>query len=76
MVGTTVGFQIEIVEALALQSHRRILHECPPEHLSTGSAHRRVTGSGHPLDGGLGGCYQGNITQVPWATGYCPKLWI
>jgi hypothetical protein len=40
MVGTTVGFQIEIVEALALQSHRRILHECPPEHLSTGSAHR------------------------------------
>jgi hypothetical protein len=37
-------------------------------------AHRRVTGSGHPLNGGLGGYYRGKSPWVPRATGYDPKL--
>jgi hypothetical protein len=53
MVGTTAGIPIEIMEALALQSHRRILRKCSQYHMSTYSAHCQVTGSDHPLNGGL-----------------------
>jgi hypothetical protein len=42
--------------------------------MRTYSTHCRVTGSGHLLNGGLGGYYQGNLPWVPWATGYDPKL--
>jgi hypothetical protein len=52
-VSTTTGFLVEIVEALAPQSHRRIPRKCPQYHMSTCSIHRRVTGSGHLLNGGL-----------------------
>jgi hypothetical protein len=76
MVGTTAGFPSEVMEALALQSRRRIPQTCPQYHMSTCSAHRRVTGSGHLLDRGLGGYCWGNLPWVPWATGYIPKLWI
>jgi hypothetical protein len=41
--------------------------------MSTYSAHRRVTGSGHPLNGGLGSYCRG---LVPWVTGYDKKFWI
>jgi hypothetical protein len=41
--------------------------------MSTYFAHRRVTGSGHPLNGGLGGYYRGNLPRELWATGYIPK---
>jgi hypothetical protein len=44
--------------------------------MSTYSAHRRVTGSGHPLNGGLEGYCRGNIPCIPWATGYSINLWI
>jgi hypothetical protein len=76
MVDTTAGFPVEIVEALAPQSHRQIPRECAHYHISTYSAHRRVIGNSHPLDGGLGSYRQGNIPRVPWAAGYGPKLWI
>jgi hypothetical protein len=33
-----------------------------------------VTGSGHPLNGGLGGYYQDKLSWVPWVAGYAPKL--
>jgi hypothetical protein len=53
-VGTTAGFLVEIVEALASKFHRRIPRTCPQYHMSTYSTHHRVTGSGHTLNGGLG----------------------
>jgi hypothetical protein len=74
MVGITARFSIEIVEALALQSHRQIPQKCPQYHMSTCSAHRRVTDSSHPLNEGLGGYCRGNIPWVLWATGYDPRL--
>jgi hypothetical protein len=74
MVGTTTGFLVEIMEALAPQSCCRIPQKF--HHMSTGSAHRRVIGSDHPLKGGLGGYCRGNVSQVPWVTGYSPKIWI
>jgi hypothetical protein len=55
MVGTTAGFLVKIVEALAPQSHRRIPQKCPQYYMSTCSAHCRVTGFGHWLNGGFGG---------------------
>jgi hypothetical protein len=64
-VGTTAGFPVKIMEALAPQSHRRIPWKCPQYHMSTCYAHRRVTGSGHPPNGGLGGYCRRNIPQVP-----------
>jgi hypothetical protein len=42
---------------------RRIPQKFPQYHMSTCSIHHRVTGSGHPLNEGLRGYYQGN---VPW----------
>jgi hypothetical protein len=42
--------------------------------MSTYSAHHRVTGSGDPLNGGLGGYCRGNLPKVPWVTGYGPKM--
>jgi hypothetical protein len=75
-VGTTAGFPVETVKALAPRSHRRIPWKCPQYHMSTYSAHHRVDGSGHPLDGGLRGYCQGLVPQVPQATGYNPKFWI
>jgi hypothetical protein len=42
--------------------------------MRTYSAHHRVTGSGHPLNEGIGGYYRGKLPWVPWATGYGPKL--
>jgi hypothetical protein len=60
-VDTTAGFPVEIVEALTMQSHHRIPQKCPQYQVSTCSAHRQVTGSGHLLNGGLGGYYRGNI---------------
>jgi hypothetical protein len=39
----------------------------------TCSAHCRVAGSGHPLNGGLGGYYQVKLPHVPWATSYGPN---
>jgi hypothetical protein len=73
-VGTIMGFPVEIVEALAPQSHCRIPWKYPQYHMSTCSTHHQVTGSSHPLDGGPEGYYQSNIPQVPWATGYGPKF--
>jgi hypothetical protein len=58
-VGTTAEFLVEIVEALAPQSCRRIPRKGPQYHMSTYSAHRRVTDPNHPLDGGLGGLLLG-----------------
>jgi hypothetical protein len=75
-VGTIVGFPVEIVEALAPQSCRRIPWKCPQYHVSTCSTHCRVTGSSNPLDGGLTVYCRGNVPRVPWATGYGPKFWI
>jgi hypothetical protein len=37
-------------------------------------AHYRVIGSGHPLNGGLGGYYHSDLPWVPRAAGYNPKL--
>jgi hypothetical protein len=73
-VGTTAGFPVEIIEDLTPQTHRQISWKCPQYHMSTYSVHHRVTGSGHPLNGGLGGYYRGNLPWVPWVTGYDPKL--
>jgi hypothetical protein len=42
--------------------------------MRTYSADSRVTGSGHPRNGGLGGYYQGNLPQVPRAAGYGSEL--
>jgi hypothetical protein len=42
--------------------------------MSTYSAHHRVTGSGHPLDGGLEGYYQGLVSWVPRAADYGQKF--
>ncbi len=53
-VGTITGSPIKIVEALAPQSHHRILWKCPQYHMSTCSIHRRVTSFGHLLNRGLG----------------------
>jgi hypothetical protein len=39
-VGTTAGFPVEIVEALAPQSHYQILRKCPKYHMSTYFVHR------------------------------------
>jgi hypothetical protein len=41
--------------------------------MSTYSAHHRVTGPDHPLNGGLRAYCQGNLPRLPWATGYDPK---
>jgi hypothetical protein len=41
--------------------------------MSTYSAHRGMTGSDHPLNGGLGGYCRGNLPRVSWAAGYDPK---
>jgi hypothetical protein len=42
--------------------------------MTTCSAHRQVTGSGHLLNGWLEVYCWGNLPQVPWAAGYDPKL--
>jgi hypothetical protein len=63
-VGTTTGFPVEIVEALASQSHCPISQNYPQCHMSTCSAHGRVTGSGHSLDGGLEGYYWGKVPRI------------
>jgi hypothetical protein len=42
--------------------------------MTTYSIHHRVTGSDHPLNGGLGGNRRGNLPRVPWAAGYGPKI--
>jgi hypothetical protein len=76
MVGTTMGFPVEIVETLAPQSHRRVLRKCPQYHMRTCSAHCRLTGSGHLFNGGLRGYCQGKVTQVHCVTSYGPKFWI
>jgi hypothetical protein len=75
-VGTTAGFPVETVEALAPRSHCRIPRKCLQQHMSTYSARRRVTASGHPLNGGLRGYYRGLVPREPWVVGYCPKIWI
>jgi hypothetical protein len=69
-VGTTAGFLVEIVEALAPQSRHRILWECPQYHMSTCPTDRRVTGSVHLLDRGLGGYCWGKIPHVSSAVDY------
>jgi hypothetical protein len=58
-VGTTAGFPVEIMEALAPQSHHQIPRMCPQYHMSTYSTHRRVTGSSHPLRRGARGILLG-----------------
>jgi hypothetical protein len=42
--------------------------------MSTYSAHHRVTGSIHSLNGALGGYCRGNLPRVPGAASYGPKL--
>jgi hypothetical protein len=42
--------------------------------MSTYSTHHRVTGSGHLLNGWLGGYCRCNLPWVPWPTSYDPKL--
>jgi hypothetical protein len=74
MVDTNVGFLVEIMEALALQYHHRMKYL--QYHMSTCSTQRRVTGSGHLLDGWLGGYCRGNVPRVLCAAGYGPKFWI
>jgi hypothetical protein len=64
VVGNTMGFPVEIVQALLQQSCYRIPWKCPQYHMSGYSAHRRVIGSGLLLNRGLGGYYEGNIPQV------------
>jgi hypothetical protein len=49
-VGTTVGFPVKIVEALAPQSRSQIPRKCPQYHMSTYSAQHRVNGSGCSLN--------------------------
>jgi hypothetical protein len=44
--------------------------------MATYSAHCQVTGSGHPLNGGLGGYCHGLVPRVSWVTGYDPNFWI
>jgi hypothetical protein len=69
MVGTTVGFWVEIVEALAPQSHHRTPQKCLHYHTRSYFSHRHVTGSNHPLNRGLR-CYcQGKVPRVPWVSG-------
>jgi hypothetical protein len=41
IMGTTAGFPVKIMEALAPQSHRQITRRCPPPHTSTHSASRQ-----------------------------------
>jgi hypothetical protein len=53
-VDTTAAFHIKIMEALAPSSPHRIPRKHPQYHMRTCSAHCQVTGSGHPLNGGLG----------------------
>jgi hypothetical protein len=65
MVDTTTGFPIKIVEALAPLFQHQISRKCSLYHMITCSTDRRLTGSIHPLKGGLKGYYQ--------ATGYGPK---
>jgi hypothetical protein len=76
MVGTTTGFLVEIMEALALQSRHQILWKYPQYHMSTYSTDHRVISTSHPPVGGLGGYYRGNVPCVPWATSYGPKFWM
>jgi hypothetical protein len=45
IVGTTKGFPIEIMDALAPESHRQISWKCPHYYMSTCSVHRRVIDS-------------------------------
>jgi hypothetical protein len=65
-VGTTVGFPIQIMEALAPQSRCQILRKCPQYHMSACSTHHRVTGSGHPLGGWLRGYRQRQMVGEPY----------
>jgi hypothetical protein len=44
--------------------------------MSTYSTSHRVNGSGHPLNGRLGGYYRGLVPRVPRVTGYGPEIWI
>jgi hypothetical protein len=44
--------------------------------MSTYSAHRRVTSSDHPLNGGLGGYCQGQVPRVSRVADYSQKFWI
>jgi hypothetical protein len=74
-VGTTVGFPVETMEALVLLCHCQIPQKYPQYHMNTYLAHRRLIGSGHPLDEGLGDYYQGLVPRVPWATNCSPKFW-
>jgi hypothetical protein len=74
MVGTTVRFPLKIMESFAIQSRHRIPRKWPRYHMSTYSDHRRVTGSGHLLNGGLGGYCQRNLPWVLWSVSYGPKL--
>jgi hypothetical protein len=76
MVGTTVGFPIETMEALAPRSRRRIPQKCPQYYMGTYLVHRQVTGSVHSLDGRLRGYYRGLVLRVPRAISYGLKFWI
>jgi hypothetical protein len=69
-----MGFLVETMEALAPRSHWRILQKCPQEHMSTYSAHHRVTESGDPLDGGLEGYHHGLVPRLPGAACYGPRF--
>jgi hypothetical protein len=44
--------------------------------MTTYSASHRVTGSGHPLNGRLGGHCRGLVARVPLVTGDGPKIQI
>jgi hypothetical protein len=68
------GIPVKIVEVLALPSHRRIPRKCRQLHMSTCSAHGRVTGYTHSLDGGLKSYCRCLVPQVPRVFGYDPKF--
>jgi hypothetical protein len=74
MMGTTTGFSVKIVEALAPQSCHQIPRKCLQYHVSIYSTHHRVTGSSHLLNGGLRGYYRGNLQWVPWGAECGPKI--
>jgi hypothetical protein len=72
-MGTTTGFLVITMDALAPWPHLRNPQRHLQYHMSTYSAFHRVNISGHPLNGRLGGYYRGLVLRV---TGYSLEIWI
>jgi hypothetical protein len=74
MVGTTAGFQVEIIEALAPQSHYQISRKPTVTIGNTFSASHRGDTFYRVLNGSLMGYCEGKIPRVPRVIGYSPKF--